>query len=182
MATRRRDDTAHYYRIKACSVMRPRDLDTARAPATYDVLVVGGGIHGLAMRVRGGEPRAARRARRGRRLRQRRVVQPSEDRARRPAIAAVRPACGRAREVDPRAARAGAHRALAPPPAAVPRRHLPIGRHAAGSRCARRSGSTRWLGRRPQRRRRAGAAPAAAAPASRRPRRCGSSPASGRTS
>ena len=70
--------------------MRPRDLDTLAA-TTFDVLVIGGGIHGLAIAYdaasRGPQHGAHRRGR----LRQRRLVQPSADRARRPAVAAVRP-------------------------------------------------------------------------------------------
>ena len=71
----------------------------------------------------------------------------------------------RALRLDPRAARAGAHRAVAAASAAVPGRHLPVADAQPCSRCAPPSSSTRWLGRHRNDRRRAGAAPAAGAAA-----------------
>ena len=126
--------------------MRARDLNRFTA-APYDLLVIGGGIYGLAI--------AYEAASRGLRTALveagdfggGNVVQPSEDGARRPAVAAVGAARSRAR-VDPRAARARAHRTVAPAPAAVPGRHVSLLDAQPRSRCAQPSSSTHGSARR----------------------------------
>ena len=57
------EDTAPYYKIKALPCARA--ISHGSTPAPYDLLVIGGGIHGLAIAYEAAQPRPAHRARRG---------------------------------------------------------------------------------------------------------------------
>ena len=171
-------DTGHYYKIKrtACAHAISRASRQRRTTCSS----IGGGIHGLTIAYEAASRGLRTALVEARRLRQRRLVQSSEDRARRPALAAVREPAPRARE-HPRTSRAGAHRAVVSPAAPLHRRHLPLGRAQPAGASRRRSSST------------AGSDATATTASSRsctcprrgssrKPRRCGCFPASGRTS
>ncbi len=122
-----------------------RDLDRLTGQ-TFDVLVVGGGIYGLTIAYDAAQRGLSVALDRARRLRQRRLVQPSADDSRRAALSAVARHRPRAR-VGPRAAHDGADRAARGPAAALRPAALPIAD-------ARQAGDARRLRARSPRRRR----------------------------
>ena len=160
--------------------MRARDLDRLDGDP-YDVLVVGGGIHGLAIALRSREPRTAR-LRSSTRATSAAATSFNHQKTVHGGLRSLQAGrIDRARESIRERRTLARHRAVAAASAALPRRHvLGRGRSRLALRAAFRIDA--WLGRGAERSGRAGAAPARRAGSCPAPRRSGSSPASGRSS